>query len=320
MWSYGTVCSSRKEYSLSGVKKSGRNNSSGITSSSNMIDQGPRSSKYIDTSIRSVSDDYLATQERVRNLLVSADLAAPEELPATRMAAAVFALGVLRQYDTQLVPALEAASGQLLRRSAFTANQLGQIALGFTHLDHRPDPDWQQNFINRCQGHLSSMKGNQLASLAGFLMQLLCHASDTCTMDLLWHLLSCRRASRTALSCSEIALVVATLAQLKVKPYKAWVYDLCARLRVEANSFSAGELVAVVEGLAVLKIALDPEVMHLFVLGIKRWMPVLGLKELDRLAVGIRKMYPKVLPGRTVHQLVDELERRSNFLQLQQSC
>jgi hypothetical protein len=38
------------------------------------------------------------------------------ELPATRMAAAVFALGVLRQYDSQLVPALEAASGQLLSR------------------------------------------------------------------------------------------------------------------------------------------------------------------------------------------------------------
>jgi len=122
-----------------------------------------------------------------------------------------------------------------------------------------------------------------------------------------------------SLSSSDIALVIVTLALLKVKPYKAWVYALCARLRVEAQSFSAGEIVAVIEGLAMLKIVLDPEVMHLFVLGIKRWMPVLGSRELDRLALGIRRMYPKVLPGRTVHQLVDELERRSYFLQLQRT-
>jgi hypothetical protein len=63
--------------------------------------------------------------------------AALASLPATKVAAAAFSLGVLRLYDRDLAQALEDASLQLMQRGAFKPNQLGQLVQGFVYLDHQ---------------------------------------------------------------------------------------------------------------------------------------------------------------------------------------
>lgn len=116
----------------------------------------------------------------------------------------------------------------------------------------------------------------------------------------------------------ELAGAVNAVALLQVKPYKAWVYALCQRLRVDVRAFDAREVVTVLEGLSAVGIQLDPEVLHAFVLQIQRWMGTWHGEELGRVVCALRGMYPKVLPGRTVQQLVEELQRRQQFLALQE--
>jgi hypothetical protein len=115
-----------------------------------------------------------------------------------------------------------------------------------------------------------------------------------------------------------IAAAIQTLAVLQVKPYRAWVYELCARLRVEARSMSMHEVLAVLEGLATLRVQIDPEVLHRFVLGVQRGLGVMSSSELRRTVAALRGMYPRVLPGRSVAQLVEEMERRAAVLELQE--
>jgi hypothetical protein len=116
----------------------------------------------------------------------------------------------------------------------------------------------------------------------------------------------------------ELAAAVQTLAVLQVKPYRAWIYELCARLRVEACNMSALEVLAALEGLAALRVQVDPEVMHLFVLGVQRGLGVMSSSELQRTVAALRRMYPRVLPGRTVARLVEEMQRRVALLELQE--
>lgn len=118
---------------------------------------------------------------------------------------------------------------------------------------------------------------------------------------------------------AELAGTVSSIALMKVKPYKAWVYALCQRLRVDGKAMDCGQVLAVLEGLAEVGIQLDPEVLHVFVLQIQRWMGALNGDELGRLVAALRRMYPRVLPGRTVQLLVEEMQRRQQFLVLQSS-
>lgn len=118
---------------------------------------------------------------------------------------------------------------------------------------------------------------------------------------------------------AELAGAVSSIALLKVKPYKAWVYALCQRLRVDGKAMDCEQVLAVLEGLAAVGIQLDPEVLHVFVLQIQRWMGALNGDELGRLVAALQRMYPRVLPGRTVQLLVEELQRRQQFLALQSS-
>lgn len=120
-----------------------------------------------------------------------------------------------------------------------------------------------------------------------------------------------------SLGPAELAGAVHTAALLRVRPYKAWVYELCQRLRVDARAMDAQQVMTVLEGLAAVGVQLDPELMSVFVGQIQRWMGSLGADGLGRIVAALKLMYPKVLPGRTVHQLVDELRRRQQFLLLQ---
>jgi hypothetical protein len=117
---------------------------------------------------------------------------------------------------------------------------------------------------------------------------------------------------------SELAGAVQAVALLRVKPYKAWVYALCQRLQLDVRAFNAHEVLTVLEGLSAVGIQLDPEVLHAFVLQIQRWMGTWDGEELGRVVCALRGMYPKVLPGRTVQHLVEELQRRQQFLALQE--
>jgi hypothetical protein len=140
-------------------------------------------------------------------------------------------------------------------------------------------------------------------------------AADTA---LHYALLQRLHAVMSTLSPGGLAAAVQTLAVLQVKPYRAWVFELCARLRVEARSMSVLEVLAVLEGLAALKVQLDPAVLHLLVLGVQRGLGVMSSDDLCRTVAALRRMYPRVLPGRTVAQLVEEMERRAALLELQQ--
>jgi hypothetical protein len=468
--------------------------------------------------------------------------AALASLPATKIAAAAFSLGVLRLYDRDLAQALEAASLQLVQQGAFKPNQLGQLVQGFVYLDHQLSPDWHIGLLKATKRHLSSMQAPQLASLAVWLLQYgLCSSSSSSSSssgaglgsgvvgatwqqglplsgaaaaaagvasgraagvrpNATWVQQYCAAVGQNARSfkplqlvqvlqataalyqqqqrrqqqqqqqqqegawdgsvqgptqgaqgteayssnsssnggggtasagtslqagadadmggrdwvlqleaavqqqlpeltmahlaaalpalllltghewpqqqlqplllqvklllsgCAgrdlvvvlqavgqlggpgtlaaqqewcdavlvqlhaqlpslgpgELAVVVNAISLLKVKPYKAWVYALCERLRVDTRAMDSGQVLMVLEGLAAVGIQLDPEVLHVFVLQIRRWMGSWGGDELERVVQALRGMYPKVLPGRTVHQLVDELKRRRQFLALQE--
>jgi hypothetical protein len=124
-------------------------------------------------------------------------------------------------------------------------------------------------------------------------------------------------AQLPTLGPSELAGAVHAVALLQVRPYKAWTYELCHRLRVDAMAMSAAEVLAVMQGLAAVGIQLDPEVLHVYVLQIKRWMGSLTAEQLGGLVTALRAMYPRALPGRTVQQLVEGLQRRQQFLMLQ---
>jgi hypothetical protein len=137
-------------------------------------------------------------------------------------------------------------------------------------------------------------------------------------IDLHYALLQRLHAVMSTLSPGGLAAAVQTLAVMKVRPYRAWVFELCARLRVEARSMSALEVLAVLEGLAAVKVQLDPEVLHMLVLGVQRGLGVMSRDDLCRTLAALRRMYPRVLPGRTVAQLVEELERRAALLELQE--
>ncbi|KAF6264145.1 hypothetical protein COO60DRAFT_1662012 [Scenedesmus sp. NREL 46B-D3] len=126
-------------------------------------------------------------------------------------------------------------------------------------------------------------------------------------------------AVMSTLSPGGLAAAIQTLAVLQIKPYRAWVAELCARLRVEARSMSAVEVLAVLEGLAALRVQLDPEVLHLVVLGVRRGLGVMSRHDLCRTVAALRRMYPRVLPGRTVAQLVEEMGRRAALLELQEA-
>jgi hypothetical protein len=78
------------------------------------------------------------------------------------------------------------------------------------------------------------------------------------------------------------------------------------------------QVLVVLECLAAVGVQLDPEVLHAFVLQIRRWMGTWSSRELGRVVAAVRTMYPKVLPGRTVQQLVGELQRRQQYLELQE--
>jgi hypothetical protein len=137
-------------------------------------------------------------------------------------------------------------------------------------------------------------------------------------IDLHYALLQRLHAVMSTLSPGGLAAAVQTLAVLQVRPYRAWVFELCARLRVEARSMSAPEVLAVLEGLAAVKVQLDPEVLHFLVLGVQRGLGVMSRGDLCRTVAALRRMYPRVLPGRTVAQLVEEMERRAALLELQE--
>jgi hypothetical protein len=125
-------------------------------------------------------------------------------------------------------------------------------------------------------------------------------------------------AQLPTLSPGELAGAVNAVALLQVRPYKAWVYALCQRLRVDARALDAQQTLVILQGLAAVGIQLDPEVLHAFVLQIERFMGAWDGSELGRVAQALKKMYPKVLPGRSIHQLVGELQRRQQFLALQE--
>jgi hypothetical protein len=128
---------------------------------------------------------------------VDALKSALQRLPPTRIAAATFSLGVLRLYDAALLPALESASLQLLRRcsagtcssssgggssrgrsgSSFTANQLGQLSQGFVYLDYQLNPAWQEAFLEAALPLLPSLAGPQLSSVAALLIHMRGYAS-----------------------------------------------------------------------------------------------------------------------------------------------
>jgi hypothetical protein len=503
---------------------------------------------------------YSSQQEQQQ---LAAALAA---LPATKLAATAFSLGVLRLYDTQLVLALEAASAQLLQRRAFKANQLGQLVQGLAYLDHTPSPSWQAGFREATRTQLGYMRGPQVASLAVWISQhclpglvgnavlgsssvgsgsvlpgtaavasveldagwvqlylaaagrqagrlkpqqlgQVLHAAaglyqqhlqqvqtdaaaatveagtscggsnlpstilspfdglplDTVAAVSKWQqqygmrpassggrhqgrgqgragrdssrsrgrgrghgghtgasdsssdgrareggssawlplllavlqqhlpelkmahmaqalpalvqltacpwppsqpllqplllqvqlllpgcsgtdLVAAARAAATlagpdslagqpqwcdavlarlhavmpTLGPQGLADAVQTLQLMRVRPYRAWVYALCQRLRVDAHMMGAGQVLSVLQGLAAVGVSLDPEVLHVVVLGLRRWMGVLSAQEMASLAAALRVMYPRVLPGRTVQQLVEELERRAAFMDVQQ--
>ena len=110
-----------------------------------------------------------------------------------------------------------------------------------------------------------------------------------------------------------LARVAVALAGFRRRPYRAWVYEYCQRCRVEGFSMQGQELVETLWGLAEIGVVLDPEVLHVFVLGMKRCMGQMGSEQLLVLSGSLRKMYPKVLPGRKVHHLVQELDRRAFY-------
>lgn len=125
-------------------------------------------------------------------------------------------------------------------------------------------------------------------------------------------------AQLPTLSPAKLAGAVNAVALLQVRPYKAWVYALCQRLRVDARVLDAEQTLVILEGLAAVGIQLDPEVLHAFALQIERFMGAWDGSELGRVAQALKKMYPKVLPGRSIQQLVGELQRRQQFLALQE--
>jgi hypothetical protein len=110
-----------------------------------------------------------------------------------------------------------------------------------------------------------------------------------------------------------LARVAGALAGFKRRPFRSWVYEFCQRCRTEAFSMQGQEMVETLWGLAEIGVVLDPEVLHIFVMGIRRCMGQMGREQLLLLRGSLRKMYPKVLPGRKVQLLAQELERRAFY-------
>ncbi|KAF8060600.1 Pacrg [Scenedesmus sp. PABB004] len=100
-----------------------------------------------------------------------------------------------------------------------------------------------------------------------------------------------------------LALAVATLGALRLRPYAAWEYELAARLRVEGRAMEPGHVLPLLDALAALGLPLDPEVLSGVVTCVRRWGGRLSAPQLARLARALRAMYPRVLPGRGVAEL-----------------
>eukprot|EP00877_Chromochloris_zofingiensis_P006969 jgi/Chrzof1/2525/Cz11g18240.t1 len=115
-----------------------------------------------------------------------------------------------------------------------------------------------------------------------------------------------------SVGCTSLARLVEALAKFKRRPYRAWFYEYCARCRVNVPDMNVQEVIVTLEAWACLRMKFDPEVLSKFVVLITSNLGAIESKDLQRLAAALKRMY-RILPGRTVVQVVAEMERRSSF-------
>jgi hypothetical protein len=114
-------------------------------------------------------------------------------------------------------------------------------------------------------------------------------------------------------TASELTDLAVALQQLQLRPYRAWWQDYYQRALIEVPSMTASQLVATLQAFSSIGIVFDPSLLHAFVGGLQLHLGTMEAPQLQVAVQALRKMYPDVLPGRTVQLLVEEMERRCVF-------
>jgi hypothetical protein len=114
-------------------------------------------------------------------------------------------------------------------------------------------------------------------------------------------------------SACELTDLAVALQQLQLRPYRAWWQDYYQRALIEVPSMTASQLVSTLQAFSSIGIVFDPSLLHAFVEGLQLHLGTMEAPQLQGAVQALRRMYPKVLPGRTVQLLVEEMERRRVF-------